>query len=93
MSAKAKRALLNTVSNQTGIIEARGIENKNGRIFLSGGSNGVVNVAGTLDASGKNGGERGGEVNITGENIVLNKGASIDASGAVAGGAVLVGGD
>ena len=93
LSAKAKRALLNTVSNQTGIIEARGIENKNGRIFLSGGSSGVVNVAGTLDASGKNGGDRGGEVNITGENIVLNKGASIDASGAVAGGAVLVGGD
>lgn len=93
LSAKAERALLNTVVNQSGIIKARGIENKNGRIFLSGGSSGVVNVAGTLDASGKNSGERGGEVTITGENIALNKGASIDASGAVAGGTVLVGGD
>ena len=52
----------------------------------------MVNVAGTLYASGKNSGERGGAVTITGENIALNKGASIDASGAVAGGTVLVGG-
>ena len=56
---------------------------------MSGGSSGVVNVAGTLYASGKNSGERGGAVTITGENIALNKGASIDASGAVAGGTVL----
>ena len=53
----------------------------------------MVNVAGTLYASGKNSGERGGAVTITGENIALNKGASIDASGAVADGTVLVGGD
>ena len=89
----AANALLNTVVNQTGIIEARSIENKNGRIFLSGGSSGVVNVAGTLDASGKNSGERGGAVTITGENIALTGNASIDASGAAAGGSVLAGGD
>jgi trimeric autotransporter adhesin len=93
LSAKAADALLNTVVNQTGIIEARSIENKNGRIFLSGGPSGVVNVAGTLDASGKNPGERGGEMTVTGQNISLNKDTSIDASGAAAGGTVLVGGD
>ncbi len=93
LSAKAENALLNTVVNQTGIIEARSIANKNGRIFLSGGSSGVVDVSGTLDASGQNPGERGGDVTITGQNIALNKGASIDASGAAAGGSVLVGGD
>ncbi len=89
LSAKAANALLNTVVNQTGIIEARSIENKNGRIFLSGGPSGVVNVSGRVDVSG----ERGGAVTITGENIALNRGASIDASGAAGGGTVLVGGD
>ena len=93
LSAKAENALLNTVVNQTGIVEARSIESKNGRIFLSGGTSGVVDVSGTLDASGQNPGERGGDVTVTGQNIALNNGASIDASGAAAGGSVLVGGD
>jgi filamentous hemagglutinin family protein len=93
LSAKAENALLNTVVNQTGIVEARSVENRNGRIFLSGGPSGVVNVTGTLDASGKNPGERGGDVTITGANIALNNGSSINASGAAAGGTVLAGGD
>ena len=89
LSAQAANALLNTVVNQTGIIEARSIENKNGRVFLSGGSSGVVNVSGRVDVSG----ERGGAVTISGENIALTNNASIDASGAALGGTVLVGGD
>lgn len=93
LSAKAENALLNTVVNQTGIVEARSIENKNGRIFLSGGSNGVVNVSGSVDASGLDSRERGGAVTITGDKIALSKGAVINASGAAGGGAVLMGGD
>lgn len=52
MSAKALNKLTTAVVNNTGLIEAKTIENRNGRIMLMGDMEvGTVNVAGTLDAS------------------------------------------
>jgi len=52
MTAGAKNALLASVVNNTGVIEARTVENQNGTITLLGGmAAGTVNVGGTLDAS------------------------------------------
>lgn len=52
MTAKAADALLSSVVNNEGVIEARTVEDRNGVIKLLGDmDNGTVNVAGTLDAS------------------------------------------
>lgn len=60
MSAGAKDALLASVVNNTGVIEARTVENHEGSIVLLGGmAAGTVNVGGTLDASAPNGGNGG----------------------------------
>jgi len=60
MSAKALNTLTTAVVNNTGLIEAKTIENRNGRIMLMGDMEvGTVNVAGTLDASAPNTGNGG----------------------------------
>jgi filamentous hemagglutinin family protein len=60
MSAGAKNALLASVVNNTGVIEARTVENREGVITLLGGiTAGTVNVGGRLDASAPDGGNGG----------------------------------
>ena len=60
MTAGAKDALLASVVNNAGIIEARTVENHNGTIsLLAGMTVGTVDVGGTLDASAPNGGNGG----------------------------------
>jgi filamentous hemagglutinin family protein len=60
LSAKAMDALTTATVNNTGVIEARTLQNKAGRILLMGDmETGTVNVAGTLDASAPNGGDGG----------------------------------
>ncbi len=60
MSAKAADALSTAVVNNTGIIEARTIQNHGGVIKLLGDmQSGLANVGGTLDASAPNGGDGG----------------------------------
>jgi filamentous hemagglutinin family protein len=52
MTAKAKDALLDTAVNNSGVIQARTIENRAGRILLLGDmQSGSVQIDGTLDAS------------------------------------------
>jgi filamentous hemagglutinin family protein len=60
MTAGAQNALLASVVNNTGVIEARTVEDHGGTITLLGGMTaGQVNVGGTLDASAPNGGNGG----------------------------------
>jgi trimeric autotransporter adhesin len=60
MTAGAQRSLLASVVNNSGIIEARTVENHAGTIELLGGmSADTVKVAGTLDASAPEGGNGG----------------------------------
>jgi filamentous hemagglutinin family protein len=89
LSAQAAGQIVDRVINAGGIIEAKYAENRNGVIVLSGGSKGIVAVNGVLDVSG----EKGGKVQITGENVGLFGSAKVDASGDKAGGLVLLGGD
>lgn len=93
MTAQAANALVGTVVNNEGIIQARSISKKNGVIRLDGGDAGAVTVSGTLDASGLNTGEKGGTVQVLGHDVTLKSGTVIDASGDKGGGTVLVGGD
>ena len=60
MTAGAQKALLASVVNNTGVIEARTLENREGTITLLGGATaGTVNVSGTLDASAPGDGNGG----------------------------------
>jgi filamentous hemagglutinin family protein len=63
-----------------------------GRIELEGGENGRVQLSGVLDAGddGKRG--RGGEIDVTGDLIVLAD-ATVDASGTRGGGTIQIGGE
>ncbi len=60
LTAQAAGNLLQTVVNNSGIIRAQTIENRNGTIMLLGDmQSGTMNVGGTLDASAPNGGNGG----------------------------------
>ena len=93
MTGRAAKDLAGTVVNNSGIIQARSIENKNGVIRLDGGATGTVVNSGVLDASGKAAGQTGGTVKVLGENVELHNGTSIDVSGANGGGTALIGGN
>jgi len=93
ISAKAADAMLGTVVNVDGIVQARSIGSRNGVISLDGGNSGVVAVSGTLDASGRAAGETGGTVKVGGADVGLFDHAAVDASGDAGGGIVRIGGD
>ena len=93
LTAKGAENAIHNVINQSGIIEATSVGQHKGEIILSGGQHGVVSNSGKLDASGKDAGETGGKVQITGQSIDLKAGSLVDASGDQGGGSVLIGGD
>ncbi|WP_408601953.1 YDG domain-containing protein [Pseudomonas sp. PLMAX] len=77
MTARASNALLDTVVNNEGVIQAQTINNKSGRIFLDGGmDSGTVAVAGTLDASAPATGN-GGFIETSGANVKIADGTRI----------------
>ncbi|KKB62577.1 hypothetical protein WM40_16695 [Robbsia andropogonis] len=93
LSAGAKDAVLASVVNNTGIIQARSVQNVNGTIVLDAGGAGTSTNSGTLDASGKNSGETGGTVDVLGNTVNATGTSSIDVSGDAGGGTALVGGN
>ncbi|GAG00968.1 unnamed protein product, partial [marine sediment metagenome] len=93
LSAKTAYDAIKSVINNEGIIEAKSLVNKNGRIALLGGDQGIVANSGVLNASGKEAGQTGGEVQVLGDKVGLFETAHIDVSGDLGGGTVLVGGD
>jgi filamentous hemagglutinin family protein len=93
MNANSANAVLDTVINTSGIVRAGSIGMRNGQIVLDGGAAGVVQVSGTLAASGAGTGAAGGAVKVLGDKVTLANGASIDVSGDTGGGSALVGGD
>ena len=93
LQAGTRDALLDTVLSVDGVVRARSINRRNGEIYLDGGGSGVVQVSGTLDASGATAGAGGGQVRVLGESVGLFGSARIDASGETSGGTVLIGGN
>ncbi|MHB1092945.1 beta strand repeat-containing protein [Thiobacillus sp.] len=80
MTAQAAGNLLQTVVNNTGVIQAQTIENHNGVIKLVGDmQSGTVNVGGTLDASAPNGGN-GGFIETSAAHVKVNDTARITTS-------------
>ncbi|CAN5235758.1 hypothetical protein BH11PSE14_BH11PSE14_22300 [soil metagenome] len=77
LTAQAAGNLLNTVVNNTGVIQAQTISNQNGSILLLGDmQGGTVNVGGTLDASAPNGGN-GGFIETSAATVNVRGGALV----------------
>ena len=77
LSAGARDSLLASVVNNSGVIQARTVENRSGTIILLGGmAAGTANVAGTLDASAPNGGN-GGFIETSGAQVNIADSARI----------------
>src|SRR5438477_1213123 len=81
LTARSANALLDTVVNNSGVIRANSLVQRNGEIILDGGSAGVVSNTGTLTASGVDAGTTGGTVKVLGDKIGLFGSSRIDASG------------
>src|SRR5262249_8921006 len=101
LSAAAARAVVDSVINTPAVIEANSIGTCNGKIGLgaaTGDTKGAglpkqtVRVSGTVTASGKRKGTKGGTVVVMGEDIQVSN-AKIDVSGNAGGGKVMLGGD
>ncbi|WP_181770202.1 filamentous hemagglutinin N-terminal domain-containing protein [Bradyrhizobium sp. UNPF46] len=101
LTAAAARQVVDSVINNTGVIEANSIGSRNGMIVLSaatastkpaGAPMQTIRLSGKLSVAGKQNGTKGGAIIVSGENIKVAA-ASIDASGQAGGGKVLIGGD
>ncbi len=80
MTAHASDALLQTVVNNQGVIEARTLEERDGKILLLGGfDGGTVQVGGVLDASAPDGGN-GGFIDTSGAIVKIQADARISAA-------------
>ena len=92
LTAQSSNTSIPSIVNNTGMLQAHALENQNGTISLIAlGPNGTVNAGGNLDVSGLARGQSGGRVELLGQNVGLLT-ANIVASGDVAGGQVLIGG-
>ncbi len=73
LTARNASDIIKNVINMEGRIEAHSVVKKDGRIFLGGGDEGNVNVAGHLNTSGESSGDSGGEIFIQGASVTLDK--------------------
>ncbi|WP_411877756.1 YDG domain-containing protein [Polaromonas sp. YR568] len=77
LSAKAMDSLTTATVNNIGVIEAKTLQNKAGRILLMGDMEaGTVNVGGTLDASAPTGGD-GGFIETSAAHVKVASGARV----------------
>ncbi|ELV6224472.1 filamentous hemagglutinin N-terminal domain-containing protein [Salmonella enterica] len=90
LTAKGQDMLLNTVVNNSGTVEAKGLANRGGEIVLNSGDSGVVSQSGHLLADSQTG--QGGKITLEGQNIHLAGGSLTTATGKTGGGEVYVGG-
>jgi len=93
LRAVARAGFADTVLNLEGVVQARTLGQREGRIVIDGGGDGITRVAGTLDVSGAEAGQRGGDVLVQGRRVLLDASARADASGEAGGGSVRIGGD
>ena len=82
VTAGARDSLLASVVNNTGVVEARTVQEQAGRIvLLAGKTSGTMNVAGTLDASAPEGGA-GGFIETSGAQVRIAEGSRVNTQAA-----------
>ena len=92
LTAKAAGAIVDSVINTSGIIQANTINEQDGVISLLGGDGTTTSVSGKLVASAPDAGSNGGRIVIAGETVAIGGDTEIDASGHSGGGTILIGG-
>lgn len=92
LTAKGSEQIFDNIINHSGMISAKSVSFANGEVILEGGTEGIVNLSGTVDASGEEDGEIGGKVRITGDRIGFFDGAGVNVSGKNGGGEIFAGG-
>ena len=94
MTARSAGDVMSTVVNNTGTMEAKTLrQNEKGEILLDGGDNGIVELNGTLDASGMEAGQSAGSIKAIGAETHVKDGANLLAKGNVDGGLIETSGD
>ncbi len=91
MTAKTASPVLSTAVNQSGVVRANTLANKNGEVWIEG-SGGEVRLSGSTEARGQGASDSGGRVVATGDTVTVAKDGVVDASGAAGGGTVNLGG-
>ena len=89
LSAKALDALNKSLVNNTGVIEAKGITQDGGRVYLDA-EGGVANNSGTIDVSSDV--AYGGLIQVTGDEVNVKTGSVLLAKGFYGGGTINIGG-
>ncbi|MBF0097332.1 MAG: filamentous hemagglutinin N-terminal domain-containing protein [Magnetococcales bacterium] len=91
MTAKTAAPALTAAVNQSGVVRANSLANKNGEVWIEG-NGGAVRLSGSTEAKGLAAGESGGRVVVTGDTVTMASAATVDVSGSVGGGTVQLGG-
>jgi filamentous hemagglutinin family protein len=102
LRAAARAGFADTVLNLDGVVQARGLGQRGGRIVIDGGADGITRLAGTVDATASVDPSSnatsltavtGGSILVQGKNLLLEPSARLDVSGSAGGGDLRVGGD
>ena len=89
ITAAQAKDVVDNIINVSGIVDVSSVSTQGGKIVLSGGDAGKVQVTGILDASGAT----GGDIEVTGQFVSAEEHAVLDASGINGGGTIHFGGD
>lgn len=81
LTANAAKNVVNDVVNMQGVVQANSVSARNGTIILSGGNAGVVKVSGKIYAKAQTADQKAGNIKVVGNDLRLESGAVIDASG------------
>jgi filamentous hemagglutinin family protein len=90
ITAEAGRVgIVGVIVRNSGLVNASSVVSEGGRVFLKASRDAYVDGSGRIVTTGT----KGGTVEVLGNRVALTDQAAIDASGAMGGGQVLVGGD
>ncbi len=94
LTTSAAKGVVDNVINMDGIISAKSVSERGGKIVLHGSSQGQVLAAGKLDVSGdSSASSKGGLIEVLGKDITIENQAQVLASGTAGGGEIFIGGD
>ncbi|HRK61876.1 MAG TPA: hypothetical protein PLY88_04930 [Candidatus Omnitrophota bacterium] len=94
LQAAGAEAIYDSIINHTGIIEAKSVSQENGKIILKSEAGNITVNNAVIDASGYDAGEKGGSIELlTHGNVIAEGSSTIDASGDIGGGTILIGSD
>ncbi len=90
MTARQAGDLISSAVNQSGVVRANTVSDRQGEIWIDGGPQGTVTLNGQILAMGTGAGEKGGRIAATAGNVVVK--GKVDASASAGKGYIEIGG-